>query len=140
MANYYAKTRTNYFKVTDEEKLKNIISHTCGGEDDIHLYEETENGKKIFMFWCESSIQGLAKDGEYDDCDYDGFLEALQRILPEGEAIIITEVGSEKLCCLSGDVVVITRYGINSDNLGSRGIKLARELLNDKNWSTKNAY
>ena len=32
MADYYGKTRTNYFSVTDEEKFKQIIN-SCGAEN-----------------------------------------------------------------------------------------------------------
>ena len=38
MANYYASSRTNYFKVKDLEKFKNELT-TFGGELDIYMRE-----------------------------------------------------------------------------------------------------
>ena len=38
MANYYGKTRTNYFAVTDETKFRQIIAD-CRGEDKIVIID-----------------------------------------------------------------------------------------------------
>lgn len=147
MSNYYGKVRTNYFSVTDENALRDIISRVRGSEDTVELYmEQAINGEKKFMFLCESDILGFPETDEngevYEDCDYsfDDFTAALQKILPENEAIIITEVGSEKMRYLLGCVTVVTRNEIKCENLRSLGINIARELLNDESWDTKNEY
>lgn len=147
MSNYYGKVRTNYFSVTDENALRDIISRVRGSEDTVELYMEQEsNGEKKFMFLCGSDILGFPETDEngevYEDCDYsfDDFTAALQKILPENEAIIITEVGSEKMRYLSGYVTVITRNEIRHENLHNIGIRIARRLLNNENWDTKNEY
>ena len=113
MADYYGKTRTNYFSVTDDEKFKQIIS-SCKAPDEIEVFEEKqEDGSIKYGFLCDGSIYGLPdRDGDStEDCDdnedvdynYDTFCEALQQILPDGEAIIITEVGYEKMRYLVGE-------------------------------------
>lgn len=147
MSNYYGKTRTNYFSVTDENALRDIISRVRGSEDTVELHmEQASNGEKKFMFLCESDILGFPETDEngevYEDCDYsfDDFTAALQKILPENEAIIITEVGSEKMRYLSGYVTVITRKEIRHENLRNIGIRIARRLLNNESWDTKNEY
>ena len=147
MSNYYGKVRTNYFSVTDENALRDIISRVRGSEDTVELHmEQASNGEKKFMFLCESDILGFPETDEngevYEDCDYsfDDFTAALQKILPENEAIIITEVGSEKMRYLSGYVTVITRNEIRHENLHNIGIRIARRLLNNENWVTKNEY
>lgn len=147
MSNYYGKVRTNYFSVTDENALRDIISRVRGSEDTVELHmEQAINGEKKFMFLCESDILGFPETDEngevYEDCDYsfDDFTAALQKILPENEAIIITEVGSEKMRYLSGYVTVITRNEIRHENLRNIGIRIARRLLNNDSWETKNEY
>lgn len=147
MSNFYGKTRTNYFSVTDENALRDIISRACGSEDTVHLHvEQTISGEKKFMFLCGSEILGFPETDEsgevYEDCDYsfDEFTAALQKILPENEAIIITEVGNEKMRYLLGCVTVVTRNEIKCENLRSLGINIARELLKDESWDTKNEY
>lgn len=147
MSNYYGKTRTNYFSVTDENALRDIISRACGSEDTVHLHvEQTISGEKKFMFLCGSEILGFPETDEngevYEDCDYsfDDFTAALQKILPENEAIIITEVGSEKMRYLSGYVTVITQNEVAYGNLRNLGIEIARRLLNNESWDTKNEY
>lgn len=147
MSNYYGKTRTNYFSVTDENALRDIISRVRGSEDTVELYmEQASNGEKKFMFLCGSDILGfpeIDENGEiYEDCDYsfDDFTAALQKILRENEAIIITEVGSEKMRYLSGHVTVITQNEVAYGNLRNLGVEIARRLLNNDSWETKNEY
>lgn len=147
MSNYCGKTRTNYFSVTDENALRDIVSRACGSEDTVELYmEQAINGEKKFMFLCESDILGFPETDEngevYEDCDYsfDDFTAALQKILPENEAIIITEVGSEKMRYLLGSVTVITRNEIRYEDLRNIGISIAKSLLNNESWETENEY
>lgn len=147
MSNYYGKVRTNYFSVTDENALRDIISRVRGSEDTVELHmEQASNGEKKFMFLCGSEILGFPETDEngevYEDCDYsfDDFTASLQKILPENEAIIITEVGSEKMRYLSGYVTVITQNEVAYGNLRNLGIEIARRLLNNESWDTKNEY
>lgn len=72
MANYESCTRTNYFAVTDEEKLNDIVAHIKwdGGELD---FLDKENGKWVFGGY--GSISGLdfndIKFNDEDDCEAD---------------------------------------------------------------------
>ena len=139
MANYYGLTRTNYFQVTDEEKFLEIMSRCCGFEDGIEVVSETDqNNIKRFMFYSESGIAGFCNDD--DDYDINGFHNALQSVVAENDAIIITEVGHEKMRYLVGWVDVITRNEIKSESLEGIGKRLAREMLKNKEWDTKNSY
>ena len=143
MANYYGKTRTNYFKVTDAEALCELSNIVCGDEDSVHLGIENAPGEeKRYMLWCEGTILGIPDGDDEEDCDYnyDEFVRRLQKILPDGEAVIITEVGSEKMRYLVGEVVVITNEGVCKNNLNAIGKKIAREMLNNPHWETKNWY
>ena len=152
MANYYGYTRTNYFKVTNENELLKLIDE-CASNDPkgIEVWRrEDESGGKTYAFGCESDLLGLPisnhEPGENDVCDsdtdhdYDAFIEELQKLLPDGEAVLITNIGKEKLCYLHGDMHVVTNKQTILKSLHSIGIEIARELLNDAEWDTKNEY
>lgn len=143
MANYYGKTRTNYFKVTDAEALCELSNIVCGDEDDVHLeIQKDENGTKCYMLWCEGVILGIpdADDDEYYDYDYDEFIHRLQKLLPDDEAVIITEVGNEKMRYLVGQIAVVTNKDVQWRNLNSLGKEIAREMLKNPDWDTRNEY
>ena len=151
MANYYCKTRTNYFSVTDLEKFKQIIASCIGEEEIVIIDEEQEDGSIKYGFYCEGSVEGLPEkeDGtdntedfdEYDyDYNYDAFCEALQQILPDNDVIIITEVGSEKMRYLTGLCSVITRNEYKCINITDEAVKLARILLNNPAFTTQMDY
>ena len=153
MADYYGKTRTNYFSVTDAEKFKEIMA-SCRATNEIEIFDEKQNDGSInYMFCSEGIIQGLA-DGEnngdtdneddYDDEDmdynYDAFCESLQKILPDNDAIIITEVGSERKRYLIGSSTVITSKDFKCIDINREAVKLAAAMLNNPEYATKNYY
>lgn len=158
MANYCCKIRTNYFSVTDEAKFREIMAACKGAEDTVHTFDNNkEGGGKKFGFYCCGSINGLPyklvddepvvtfveDEAEEDlDCDISGdlFYEALQNILPDGEAIIVTEIGSEKYCYLRGICLVITNNDIKYADLSREALELARKMLNNPDFTTENDY
>jgi hypothetical protein len=150
MANYYAKTRTNYFSVTDVEKFKGIIAQ-CGGADEIVIFDERQEDSSMkYGFFCDGSISGLpdkaddysADNEEDNDCDYsfDALCKALQSVLPENEAILITEVGYEKMRYLVGICTVITPKDYRCVDIKSESLKLAITMLNNPDFKTKMEY
>ena len=153
MANYYCKIRTNYFSVTDEEKFKKVIA-SCRASDTIEIFDEKQkDGSVKYGFFCDGSIHGLPDtesdaledEDEYDedeDCDYnyDAFCEALQGILPNNDAIFITEIGNEKMRYLVGDCTIITRSDIKVITLRDEAMKLGREMLDISDYTTKMEY
>lgn len=142
MANYYATIRTNYFSVKDEVKFREIVD-SCSAEDTVHLFEvEQPNGSKLFGFGCYGSIYGIppGEDEDDDDNNLDAFYDALQEVLPEDEAIIITEIGNEKLRYLIGCCTVITHNGIQFIDVRDKAVGLARTMLQNDAYQTKMDY
>ena len=153
MADYYCKIRTNYFSVTDEEKFKKIIA-SCRAADTIEIFDEKQkDGSVKYGFFCDGSIHGLPdtedetleSEDEYDsdedyDYNYDAFCEALQAILPDNDAILITEIGNEKMRYLVGDCTIITRKDIKVITLRDEAMTLARKMLKNPNYKTKTEY
>lgn len=155
MANYYGMTRSNYFRVTDPDRLRKIIAATSTDEDSLELWtREDENGPQ-YAFGCYSSIIGLRAsfdqdendrsendddDPYYDDPDFDAFAEELRKIVAPDDAIIITEIGYEKLRYLNAYSVVITAKSTECVELRESCIDTAQRLLGNPNWDTRMEY
>jgi len=137
MANYISFIRTNYFTVNNESKFHEIIS-SCFAEDKIMIFKSEDK----FGFGCRGSIYGISRD-ENDDCtepDADGFHAALQEIIPEDDAIIITEIGYEKLRYFVASSIIITKTQIRSVDLRDKALDIAREMLANQSFSTQMDY
>lgn len=91
--NYYSKT--NYFKVTDEEKLREIVSKM----EDASVNKENDT----FIIYGFCSLLTYSSDDDSDDKDT---VNAIQKILPNGEAVSIIEVCNEKLCYIGSFITV----------------------------------
>ena len=141
MANYYGKIRTNYFKVTDENKFKEIIGF-LRGEDEV-VYHEHYKEKGKFMFYCDGSLTGYVEDEDdddsYDDA-WDEMVRKLQTILPEGEAIILTEIGNEKMRYFTAYASIITANKTGWADLTTLAMEEAGRLLGDSDYQTQMEY
>lgn len=124
--------------MTDEEKYKEIIDKIdceCG----LDFWEETdEKGVKRHGFGGYGSL--YAYDEETGDDLLDDVLESLAEVLPEDEAIIITEIGNEKLRYLVGQAVIVTRSTIQFVDLQSVALATARSMLEDPDFVTQLDY
>ena len=144
MANYISFTRSNYFRVTDPEAFKKIINRVITDEDSLELWERTENGMTYYAFGAYSSICGLRHEAE--DADNDGefeveaVYEALSKVVAPDDAIIITEIGYEKLRYLTAYAVVITREKTELVELREASIDVACSLLGNPNFDTRMEY
>lgn len=144
MANYISFTRSNYFRVTDPEAFKKIINCVITDEDSLELWERTENGMTYYAFGAYSSICGLRHEAE--DADNDGefeaeaVYEALSKVVAPDDAIIITEIGYEKLRYLTAYAVVITREKTKLVELRETSIDVACSLLGNPNFDTRMEY
>lgn len=134
MANYYAKTRSNYFGVNSKEDLEKIINRCCSMDSNEVKIAESD-GKYAIL--CESEIMGYETDYGYD---FDKFIKDLSSVVEDGDAVILTEVGHEKMRYLSGSIVVITKNQVQYKTLQDIGISVAQEMLNNPNWETRNNY
>lgn len=142
MANYYATIRTNYFSVKDEDAFRKLIL-SVRAEDEVYIFEQSQSdGSKKFGFGCLGSIYGISAEPEEDDSedDMDCFLDALQNLVCEDDAIIMTEVGNEKLRYVIGYSIVITSEEIQGIGIPDKALHLAQELLGNKDFQTQMDY
>lgn len=144
MANYCCVTRTNYFRVKDEDEFRELMSRVYGAEDSVDVWEFVMHGVKRFAFGCYGGISGVsnAKADEDDDAEtsYDEFIAGLQRCVAPDDAIIITEAGNEKLRYVIGQATVITTNGCEVLDVTGLAAQRAREMLGDAEWQTRVTY
>ena len=150
MSNYYAHSRTNYFRVTDEEKFAELFANLVADEDEVSDFTKAENGVTFHAFGSYGSIDyrvpaisdesdGCDEDYDYD-YDFDGFLSELQKILPDDEAFIYMESGYEKLRYITGIAIVVTKNKIETVDIRSGAVALARKMLNNDSFQTQMEY
>lgn len=138
MANYMAACRTNYFRVTDEEKYQKLFSGLCG-EDTIHDFTETdEEGITRHGFGCYGTLFWSDPDEEWED-GFDSFCEKLREILPEDEAFIYLESGNEKLRYVIGAYTVVTREEVKWGEISNLAIETAKQIIGP-DYSTQTDY
>ena len=127
MANYESIIRTNYFRVTDEEKYNELFNNLCA-EDTIHDFSYTDDNGVI---WHGFGSYGNVYCEEDDDYSLGEFYSGIQSILPADEALITFEIGNEKLRYLVGIAVVVTKDSFDVMDLNRLAIDKAKVRIGD---------
>lgn len=144
MANYYGNTRTNYFHVKNEEKFRELMKHVISWDGDIEIWDDRqdENGVPVFAFGGYATIGGYQEDIDDtdDDPDYDEFINRLSECVAEDDAVIIFEVGNEKLRYFTAYAVIVTSTGAETIDLTNEAMEKGCELLKNPDWKTRCEY
>jgi hypothetical protein len=139
MADSYGRMRTNYFRVTDVEKLKSLLKRCAIGGKEIGLFERNKDGETLYAFGCESAFRGYC-DEESDDWDFDGFAADIQTIIAPGDSVVIFEIGYEKLNYLYAEAVVLTADKAETLDMTHMVLECAAKLLGKPNYQTEIEY
>ena len=116
MADWYGTARSNYFRVTDIEKFKELCSlwgiEFIRGTKPMCGVEEVDPG--LVGFACgngglPNNRAASEDEGSGLELDFEAFLQELSGHLGEGEVAVMMEVGNEKLRYMTG-----IAYAINS--------------------------
>jgi len=136
MADYQSKFLSNYFSVTDVTKFEELIK-SCQTEGIMEIFQKDQpDGSIKYGFGSTNTIHGLPPKGE--ECgELYIFYGELRKLIPPGEAALVTEIGNEKLNYLVACCTVITQTEIKTIELESYALDLARELLNDPDFDTE---
>jgi len=132
MANWYGATRTNYFKVTDEERYQQLFKRlSC--EDPVEDFSKTIEGQVWHAFGAYGDISFLNEDlNEDDSVGYDNFLTAVSEILTPDSVFVSTCIGNEKLRYLTGICYVVFPDGrIVSEDLSVFAHRTAKAFFGD---------
>lgn len=127
MASYVCAIRTNYFRVTEEEKFRNLIDEFLSGSCEVFTRTDV-NSNKLVGFGSDENINWPEDDT--------GFVSGLQECLAEDDSIIVLEVGHEKLRYLIGAATIITRSSIETIDLTSLAISKAAEMFGNPDYTT----
>ena len=146
MANYCCAYRTNYFKVKYNEKFKEFMTHVYAEDLEI-FHKKDENGNEQYGFGGYGGISGyFNNENEYEDSDEawdnacDNFIDGLAKQVAEDDAILLFEVGNEKLRYVVGSVAVITSKGYEYRDITNVGVEIAKQMLNNPNYNTQCTY
>lgn len=142
MANYCCVVRTNYFHVKDDEAFRSLMNTVQGSENTISVWEENDNdGKILFGFGTYGGIAGIVTPEDEDfEGDYDAFIDRLQELVADDDAIIIFEAGNENLRYVIGSATVITSTNYQYLNITNLAEKTASQMLGNPSWRTQSAY
>lgn len=135
MADYISLSRTNYFRVTDEAAYRAFYS--CLRTENEALCDFTT--EKDGTIWHGFGMYGTIDDNDSED-EIEDWLHKLQKLLPKDEAMILLEIGHEKLRYLVGEYTVVTSKVIEYGNIEDAAINTARRLLHDPSLTTKIEY
>lgn len=140
MATSQGRMRTNYFRVADPERLREIVARAEGQDgENLLLFEQVIDDETLYGFGCEMQLQGYWDD-EADEYDYDAFVRDLQTVVTPGDAIIIMEVGYERLRYVCGSALIITHDKTESLSLTTLALYKAAEVLGNPEYQTRIEY
>lgn len=143
MANYYCTTRTNYFRVTNEERYQQLFKNLTS-EDNISDWKEDIDGVTYHAFGTYGSIDyDTTEDETYhgeEEFDLDYFFDEMGKILPDDEAMIVFQSGHEKLRYVTGFAIVATSKGHTMIDIENAAILAARDMLGNPEFTTKCDY
>jgi len=140
MANSCGRFRTNYFRVTDAGKLKKIIAkcQSTDGEE-VELFDSDFDGEKLYGFGCSAQLQGYYNE-EAEEYDFNAFANDLQTVVAPGDAIIIMEIGYEKLRYVCASAFIITSETKECLDFIPLALQKAAEMLRNPDYQTRVEY
>ena len=123
------KTYTNFYKVNDEEKYKNLLSHlhvtpSYGGFSPMSKMDE--RGKELHGLYTYGPL--VMVDDDDKEVELNAFFEEMQTLLPVGEALVWVETTDN-----DATAIIVTKDIIESMNLASwlKTMARAQDVLND---------
>lgn len=143
MAEYICTIRTNYFHVKDPDAFRAFMGRVYGTTDFISFWQEQDlSGQPVFGFGTHGGIGGLRNAEEVENCDaddsaYDEFINGLQEHVAKGDAVILLEVGHEKLRYVHGSATVITSSEQCFLNISDLAKNKAADMLGSPGWDTQ---
>lgn len=143
MATYNNFLKTNYFSVTDENKFMDICRKVKSNTGDkLEIVSITESDQNKFSFCCYGTLIydcEKSSNGLYNEA-LEELLNELQSVVAFGDAIIIKEIGQEKLRFLNATAYIITKDDIKFIDFDDYMLSVARQQLDDVNWDTRITY
>ena len=138
MANYIATGRTNYFRVTDDDRCAELIAN-LGGECHWDYSETQKDGSILHCFAVEGGLDWYDHSEDDPESDLDYFIDEMQKILADDDAIIYTESGHEKHRYVNAFSMIITKNSVDWIDLPNDALAIAQKHLG-KDYRTQMTY
>lgn len=107
MANWYGASRTNYFKVKDEQRYQELFNRLKGEENEISDFTKIVEGETWHGFGTYGDIYYQENETDEDDCfNMEMFAQLISEILDPKSVFVYTCIGNEKLRYLTGYCIV----------------------------------
>ena len=106
-------------------------------KDNIDVEVTEKDGQLYGFIGSYSSIDYCVDE---DDEDWDSFVKQIQEVIADDDAMLMTEIGNEKLRYLVGICTIITSKEVRYVDLETTSFQEAKQMLNNEHWTTKNVY
>ena len=135
MSNYNSVVRTNYFKVKKDEEFLDFFKKISSENGKPRLWSRENKGKREYAF---GSVGELYYDGmPLHDSD---FATHMQKMIPENEAVVLEEIGNEKLRYLNASAIIITSNDYAGMDFLDVLIGKAKSILQDDSFTCDMEY
>lgn len=123
MANWYGTSRSNYFKVKDNDAFVEAlnltgIEHTFSKDDNTFMVQGGDEG-----YWPASYFDEDADD----DIEFD-IIQVIQAHLADDEVCVLMSAGAEKLRYVTGDAQAFTNKKVISISINEIYAKAAKRF------------
>lgn len=137
-------TRSNRFKVLNEERYAQLFRKlsTYSNEPVEDEVTTTDDGSIVHRFWANEDVIFTEEENSNNLLPLEeGWLQELQKILPDGEAVIIIRTAFESTEDSSqaydnSYYSIITRDHIRHGDINGAAIDVAKQMLDNPNWNT----
>ena len=130
MADYYAETRSNYFKVRDE-----VAFRAWATLREVEVWDEDRNGQKYFCIAMDDPDRKgwytFIYDAETDEITKVRAEQELAAHLQDGSVAILMEIGSEGDRYLAGKSIAVNSRG-ETATVDLRDIMESAETLGEE--------
>lgn len=123
-------TRTNYFRVTDKEAFRDLVS-TLRTDKHPAVFMEREG---CVGFYADSAVRGIEYEEAIPESDYwdlikENMVARIQELLYPGEACIITDISHDKFMSINATSLIITERDSKHINLLAHAVDTAAEMI-----------
>lgn len=109
MANYYSITKTSSFRVTDENRFRELVKNLISwgpDDDEVFVAEYLDGGDLYFGISCDGDLEYKINEESWD---IGVFHKELQKILHPDDVYIEWSQGNEKCRYMESMAMVITK-------------------------------
>lgn len=133
MKNYKCVAKTNFFRVTDEEKYQELILRLSSIHDFMNTMvaiEDLSKEKDGVLYHCFGTYTPL-KFLDEEDCElgFGVFVSELQQILPKDEVFSYMVLGHEEFNHVDGHVLIAMDEKVVTKTLSQIAKETARKML-----------